>query len=64
MNTGTVNWFNDFRGFGFVTPDDHWSERPGALCYCLDMWLDLDMIVRVYLSNLKFAMCALAGFEC
>ena len=33
MNTGTINWFNSLRGFGFITPDDgskevyiHWSE--------------------------------------
>lgn len=22
MNTGTVKWFNDDKGFGFVTPDN------------------------------------------
>ena len=22
MATGTVNWFNDSKGFGFITPDE------------------------------------------
>jgi len=35
MATGTVKWFSDEKGFGFITPDEPQIAKAAALAYDL-----------------------------
>lgn len=53
MATGTVKWFNNEKGFGFITPDDggkdlfaHHSEIQGAGFKSLDEGAKVEFEVK------------------
>ena len=53
MAQGTVKWFNDAKGFGFITPDDggkdlfaHFSEIKANGCRSLQEGQKVEFVVK------------------
>jgi CspA family cold shock protein len=53
MSTGTVKWFNEAKGFGFITPEDggkdlfaHFSEIQGAGFKSLSEGQRVDFVIK------------------